>query len=211
MRRVTYLTLVAVGLGLHTPAAFADRMLEVELRNTPQAPVQLVEGRGRLRIHQAAPTSRAFRTRATAVKYANVKNTESRLFYWEGAAKFRNVTNRPVAAVQFEWEFFDDFHRPQGTVSVTDDEELGPRRQRSREWEQSVPREDLAAAAVRVTAVRFADGKIWNIETEAERQARTEEQKREGLGAAAQRGERERLRRLYEAQGTDALLEALYE
>lgn len=208
-RRLRGRALVAVGLSMVVPWVSADQLLEVAVRNRPEAPIQLLEAKGRLTVYQAAPTSRAFRSRATTVKYANVKNPESQLLYWEGRARYRNVTNRRIRAVQLEWELFDGFQKRQGSVMVTDEEGLDPRRQRSREWKQVVHHEGLVAATVQLAAVRFADGTIWNLESSRQREAQTEEAAQAQRAQEERGAERERLRRLYETQGLETLLEAL--
>ena len=212
-RWVARVTAGAIGMGLVcflASPAMADQALEIKLLNDETAPIQLVEAHGRLRTFQATPTAREYGgSRRTAVKYANVKAAQSESLHWEGSARYRNTSRKRVEGVQLEWKFLNNFREQEAKVEVSDQWGVLPGRERARDWAQLLETDrtpkalnELTQATVRVVAVRFYDGTVWTPPTlEAERPSEP----------SAARAERERLRRLYEEQGFEALMEALRE
>jgi len=211
-RWLAQVTVGATGMGLVcflASPAMADQALEIKLLNDDAAPIRLVEAQGRLRTFQATPTAREYGgSRRTAVKYANVKAAQSQFLHWEGSARYRNTSRKRVEGVQLEWKFLNNFREQEAKVEVSDRHGLAPGRERSRDWEQTLDTygtpnlNELTRATVQVSAVRFYDGTVWTPpKLEAEQPPEH----------SAARAERERLRRLYEEQGFEALMEALRE
>lgn len=179
---------------------FADQEIPVEVARVPTAPIEVLEVSGQLLEYRSVP-SRVGAVHHTRTKSANIHRAQ--FTHWDAQIRYRNSTGRRISAVGFQWKLLDAFDQPRWVVEVTDSEELTSGESRERRWEQQISQaEGVVKALLTVKMVRFQDGTIW---PPAPQELRTSD------ADDATRIERRRLRKLYDDQGIEGLLDALRE
>ncbi|MBI3996442.1 MAG: hypothetical protein HY352_02160 [Candidatus Omnitrophica bacterium] len=179
---------------------FADQEVPVEVVKVPAAPIDVLEATGQLLEYQAVP-SRVGAAHHTRTKSANIHSAQ--FDHWEGQLRYRNSSKRSVSAVRFQWKLLDAFDQTRWVVEVNDNQTLTLGEMRQRRWEQRVSQtEEVVKALLTVKMVRFQDGTLWPPEPQELPASEADD---------AIRTERKRLRKLYDDQGIEGLLNALHE
>lgn len=74
---------------------------------------------------------------------------------------YRNVGNRPIAAVKFRIGYIDDAGKIRGTFHAPDTRIVEPGGQASQKWRGEKVDPRTAAIKMRVLQVKFSDGELW--------------------------------------------------
>jgi hypothetical protein len=74
---------------------------------------------------------------------------------------YTNISNNPIAAVNFRIRLADGTGKNLGTFRGADGNLLGPGQEHSQKWKHEKVDQHVTAMQIRVLQVRYADGTMW--------------------------------------------------
>jgi hypothetical protein len=170
----------------------SSQEIKVEFINPADSPIELLDAGAFL----LSTKNRSSSTSAGKTEYL----MRNQVMGWSGWVQYKNISSKRFIAVKFQWTFFDAFGKPLGSFELVDDESLNPRQRHEKEWEQSAVPAEAASARVFALAVKFEDDSAWTSNAK---------EYKDPIVDRALQDERERLLKLYQNDGIDALLKDL--
>lgn len=74
---------------------------------------------------------------------------------------YKNIGQKPIAAVKFRMRFVDDSGNNMGTFQASDGAVLGPQQQSSQKFKQEKIEPHSTSLMLRVLMVKYVDGQVW--------------------------------------------------